>query len=243
MADSTYTTIPEKAPDLYTHVYEIVRDAVLTGRFGPGVQLKERALAAELGVSRTPLRQALARLTADGLLEQVAKVGVFVRKLGYKETLELLGVRRILEAGAAAAASDAISDETARELMELAEQVDAAVTRRDMLEGHYLELDFHRRVLQIADNSELQRMAENTKALYFTLGAIPKEPTALNLSRDMSVSHTEVARAIAGGLPELAFKAMWEHFEVVCKRLREHGSKNKTAPLALRNDLRPNGFS
>jgi len=221
MADSTYTTIPEKAPDLYTHVYEIVRDAVLTGRFGPGVQLKERALAAELGVSRTPLRQALARLTADGLLEQVAKVGVFVRK----------------------AASDAISDETARELMELAEQVDAAVTRRDMLEGHYLELDFHRRVLQIADNSELQRMAENTKALYFTLGAIPKEPTALNLSRDMSVSHTEVARAIAGGLPELAFKAMWEHFEVVCKRLREHGSKNKTAPLALRNDLRPNGFS
>lgn len=227
MADCAPATMSNKAPNLFTSAYEILRDSVLTGRFGPGVQLKELALAEELGISRTPLRQALVRLTSDGLLEQIPHVGVFVRKLDSKETGELLGLRRILEAGSAASAAETISDETALELMELAEQVDAAVTGPDILESHYLELDFHRRVLELANNSELQRMAENTKALYFTLGAVAKDIRALNRPMAMSMPHLAVARAIAGGQPEIAFKAMWDHFKIVCEQLYAHASENE----------------
>jgi len=239
MADSVRRTIRNKAPDLYTYVYELVRDSVLTGRFGPGVQLKERALAEELGVSRGPLRQALARLTGDGLLEQVTNVGVFVRKLDFKETLELLGVRRVLEAGAAACAAEDISDETARELMDLAEQVDVTVAAGvHSVKANSLELQFHRHVLEIANNSELQRMAENTKALYSTLGAVRKDSMPLNPFRAMSVPHLEVARAIAGGRPEKSFKAMWDHFKIVYAELDEDVRENEVVASAKTNDLR-----
>lgn len=83
-----------------TSVYEQIREAILSGRFGPGHVLSENALATEFGISRTPVREALHRLEIEQLVERAAR-GVRVRASSPEEILDIYDVRITLEAAAA----------------------------------------------------------------------------------------------------------------------------------------------
>jgi len=88
-----------------TSLYEELREAILTGRFGPGQVLSENALAAEFGKSRTPVREALHRLEIETLVERVPR-GVRVRTSSPEEILDIYEVRITLEGAAAKAAAE-----------------------------------------------------------------------------------------------------------------------------------------
>lgn len=97
--------------NLSDQIIDLVRDRILSGEVHPDLPIRQDALAAELGVSKIPLREALARLEQDGLLRSQANRGFFVRSLTTAEAEEVYALRLQLEPGAVAAASERASEE------------------------------------------------------------------------------------------------------------------------------------
>jgi len=106
--------------------YELLRKAIATGRLKPGARVLESELAVQLNMSRTPVREAIAALEADGLVSTDNALGRVVRKLDYQSVMELYAVREVLESTAAALAARNASDMeilALRDMLELEEQI------------------------------------------------------------------------------------------------------------------------
>ena len=143
----------------------MVRD----GRLRPGQRLRELELAEELGVSRTPMREAIRRLVADGLADHQPNRGVVLRRLTRGELVQLADLRAQIESHAAAEAARYASDEQIAELREaaLAFRAVAEEVRRHGIESpsryiyqRHLEVDlaFHEMLHRSTNNRWLQRM-------------------------------------------------------------------------------------
>ena len=145
-------------------VADLIRDGILEGRLRPGERLKEDMLAKELDVSRTPVREAIAMLQAEGLLEAHQHRGAQVRSYTRAELEEIYDLRSILEGYAARRAATRI---TAREVTRLR----ASVERMEKLQPKDLEHlvqqngIFHDTILQAADSQRLVAMVTQTRAL------------------------------------------------------------------------------
>ena len=88
-------------PNLKEAVYQRLKESIIRGEISPGSKLVETQISQKLGVSRTPLREAISRLGQEGLLEVVPRHGTFVRKQSVNEILESLEIREALEGLAA----------------------------------------------------------------------------------------------------------------------------------------------
>jgi DNA-binding GntR family transcriptional regulator len=140
--------------------YATVRDGILQGKYDAGSRLTEQELATTAGVSRTPIREALRRLHAEGLVHFEPNHGAVVALIGLEEAEEIFELRALLEPISARRAAERATPETIAELRRLAEQQMAESTRRT---GEYLlrigELNdrFHRLVQAAAQSVRLQK--------------------------------------------------------------------------------------
>src|SRR5215468_10620135 len=107
-------------------VFETLRDAIWDGRIARGVRIREEEIARNLGVSRTPVREALQRLQQRGLLVVGAGRGLVVAELTHLQVVELYGMREILEGSAARFAARHASDTEIEILYRLQEELRAA---------------------------------------------------------------------------------------------------------------------
>src|SRR5438445_9257378 len=109
---------------LWQRVYDHLREEILTGRLKPGAELGEVPLSEQLGVSRGPLREAIGRLAAEGLVTVRPRRGAVVRSLSKEEFLELYQVREGLEAMAVRLAVPRLREEGVAGLPRLAEELE-----------------------------------------------------------------------------------------------------------------------
>jgi len=155
--------MPDSAPirpivheNLDDKIYASVRDMLVSGQFEPGSRIVQEDLAASLGVSRTPLINALKRLAQDGLLEWIPRRGIFVRQLDLAELISLFEVRERLEPLAAELAAPRIEPAEAAEMQAQWRAMDALP---DTDEAHraFVDLDrrFHWRLIELAANPYL----------------------------------------------------------------------------------------
>jgi DNA-binding GntR family transcriptional regulator len=107
----------------YTHI----REKMLAGGLQAGAKLSEVTLAKEIGVSRTPVREAMTQLETEGLIEQIPRLGSFVRKLERRELQELYEIRECMEGYAASKAAERISPAQLDELQQLCDHHHALV--------------------------------------------------------------------------------------------------------------------
>lgn len=117
---------------LKQNVYDALRGMILSGEVRPGEQLRERELSERLGVSRTPLREALNQLEREGLVESQPHRGYFVPILDLKTAEELLDLRMMLDSYAAALAVDKISDAGIEELKGVMHRLADFAARADL---------------------------------------------------------------------------------------------------------------
>jgi DNA-binding GntR family transcriptional regulator len=145
-------------------VADLIRDGILEGRLRPGDRLKEDMLAKELEVSRTPVREAIAMLQAEGLLEAQQHRGAQVRSYTPAELEEIYDLRSILEGYAARRAATRI---TARELARLHSSVEKIEKLEPKDLEHLVQQNgiFHDTILQAADSQRLVAMVTQTRAL------------------------------------------------------------------------------
>jgi DNA-binding GntR family transcriptional regulator len=150
------------------HAYAEVRAAIVESRYPPGHRLVEQRIAAELGLSRTPVREALRMLQAEGLVVSERNRGAMVRPLSPTEVVDLYGLRIRLESYAVEVATDRATEQ---ELGELADAADAfgAVARAaggDALEGvrrlHDANRRLHDGILAAARHHRLAAMLART---------------------------------------------------------------------------------
>ena len=100
----------EPPASLANLVYDSLKELILTSQFDPSQRLDERTLAAQLGISRTPLREAIHRLVAEGFLRVEPRRGVFVNEKSKNEIVEILYVRAALESMGARLATRHVTD-------------------------------------------------------------------------------------------------------------------------------------
>ncbi|MFC4273756.1 GntR family transcriptional regulator [Achromobacter aloeverae] len=141
--------------------YERIKVMAVSYRFKPGERINEPALARHLGISRTPLREALHRLNTEGLLTSSPGKGFFCRALDAREIYSLYEMRKILETGAVRLAVARASD---ADIAELADFLERAKPGSSSLSTPALaELDeaFHQRVMALSGNAEMQQVLRN----------------------------------------------------------------------------------
>lgn len=114
----------EAKPQIRDKVYERLRQAILTGKLQPGHRLVERKLAEQLGVSRTPVREAIRMLELEGLVSHLPRVGSVVAQVTDLEVLEIYRIRAVLEGLAARMAAENIKPDQLQRLTELLDSID-----------------------------------------------------------------------------------------------------------------------
>ncbi|HEX2987489.1 MAG TPA: GntR family transcriptional regulator [Chloroflexota bacterium] len=146
-------------PDLGERVYEAVREQIVTCELAPGSPLPVVDLARQFGVSLTPVRDALNRLAAEGLVEDVARKGYFVARLDPEDIADLLSARRLIELAAVEEGIGRIQSDQLVELKRLFEEMrqlfDGNGNCLDYAEFSRRDSQFHQLVVGTAGNEHL----------------------------------------------------------------------------------------
>ncbi len=210
---------------LKDHVYERLREAI-TGVdiYNPKADLRldERTLAEQLGVSRTPLRDAIARLEAEGLVSVVARKGVFLLRKSKDEILEMIIAWAALESMAARMATVHASDTEIASLRKIALKHSDEASPTGISEYSEENIQFHLRILQISHCSLLKTMAEG---LFLHMRAVRLQAMgeADRIKRSV-VDHAEIIEAIEARDADGAALKVREH----TMRLHAHIRKTWT---------------
>jgi DNA-binding GntR family transcriptional regulator len=201
---------------LWQRVYDHLRTEILEGRLEPGAELIEVALADQLGVSRGPLREAIGRLAAEGLVTVSPRRGAVVRSLSKEEFLELYQVREALERMAVQLAVPRLTDEQFEELTALNGQMEAHAARNEVEAFFESNLAFHARLLEASGNEKLKELY---RQLLGQLGRYRLRSLTLrgNLQRSVA-EHKAILRAARRGDAERAAQLMAEHIRVPQRR-------------------------
>lgn len=201
---------------LWQRVYDHLRTEILEGRLEPGAELIEVALADQLGVSRGPLREAIGRLAAEGLVTVIPRRGAVVRSLSKEEFLELYQVREALERAAVQLAVPRLSDEQFEKLAALNEEMEAHAAGNEVEAFFEANLAFHARLFEASGNGKLEELY---RQLLGQLGRYRLRSLTLrgNLKRSVS-EHKAILRAARRGDAERAAQLMAEHIRVPQRR-------------------------
>jgi DNA-binding GntR family transcriptional regulator len=134
---------------------EIIREAIMEGRLAPGQRLKEEELARELGISRTPVREALLMLQSEGLVDLIPKRGASVREYAADDLDDMYRLRALLEGYAARRAATRISMSDVERLEESCARFDRLRAQDDLLDLVKENLFFHNVILEAAASDRL----------------------------------------------------------------------------------------
>lgn len=142
-------------------VFNTLRQGILTGTLKPGERLMEIHLADRLGVSRTPIREAIRRLELEGLVTMVPRKGAEVAMISSQDLTDVLEVRRALESLATELATQRITQEQKDELVSAKQAFEEAVETKDMVKIAQADVDFHDVILRASGNKRLVQMVNN----------------------------------------------------------------------------------
>ena len=147
---------------LVDRIADTLRAQVVEGQLEPGKRVRQEEIAAQLGVSRTPLREAFRQLEAEGWFQKHARQGLFVSELDWQEMFEISSARLVLEpisARVAAATHDAASERRLREILERSEALSGT---SDSAEFAQLNREFHFELYGLGDGAPLTELSRST---------------------------------------------------------------------------------
>lgn len=205
-------------PQLSDEVSRVVRRRIFNGTYPAGIFLRLDQLAADLGISVTPVREALLNLRSEGLLEQHLRRGFMVREFTARDIADVASLQAFVGGELAARAAHSISAEQLSELTAIQDELEKAYGHGDPEKTVRLNHEFHRLINVAADSPKLtQVMSSITRyspeSVFPTLAGWPKQSI-----RD----HRAVIAALEGGNADAARAAMVEHFTVGVAPLTEH---------------------
>jgi DNA-binding GntR family transcriptional regulator len=210
---------------LKDHTYDVLRKAILEMNiYQPETDLRldERKLAENLAISRTPIREALARLAQDGLVEIIPRKGVFVHRKSRTEILEMVVVWAALESMAARLVAEKASDDDLRSLRKFAVKNSLNAMSAEIEEYSDANIQFHQYILELSGCKALGKMADG---LFTHMHAVRRRAMGEGDRVTKSVAdHMEIIDALEARDPNLASRRVREH----TMRLHDHIHKTWT---------------
>ena len=211
---------------LHEELLSRLRELIVEGRLAPGSRVPERELSLQLSVSRTPLREALKVLAAEGLIELLPNRGARVRRFTETDVRNLFDVVAGLEFVAGRAACEKISDEGIAEIEQLHYQMYTHYVRRELSEYFRLNQIIHTALVKAADNSLLLSHYDSLNALIRRVRFSANLAHRDRLSEAMR-EHEAIVDALRRRAGEELGLLMFEHLrnkcEAACECLREAG--------------------
>jgi DNA-binding GntR family transcriptional regulator len=201
-----------KGSDRTQRVFAVLRQAILQRILKPGDHLVEENIAQQLGVSRVPVREAIARLQAKYLISQQQNGRSVVRNFTLEDINEILFVRRVLETAAIELASAAPDDTREGNLKVLHALLDREACELSVLrpsEQYALNLDFHLTLVELGGNRHLkQTLLAILDLIQIALAASPHRPDNLKRSHEQ---HRQLLEAVENRNVEKAGKILTNH--------------------------------
>ncbi len=197
----------EKKPSRAESLYRIVKDMAILFKFKPGERINEVDLAQRLGASRTPLREALNRLVAEGFLVLKQGRGFFCRDLKPRKMFELYQFRAVLEVAAVRLACEQATEQEVADLARFLDETGPEEGGRSSEELVELDEYFHERIVTLSRNMEMSRTLENINARikYFRWVDMDSQRAATQSE------HRAVVEALMARDADLAAHHMNEH--------------------------------
>lgn len=195
MADTKFNINTNEYLPLRDVVFNTLRDAILTGKLVPGERLMENQLADKLGVSRTPVREALRMLELENLVELVPRKGAQVLDMSEKDIVNILEVRSALEGLATSVACKKMSKEDLQQLKNMEVDFEKAVADNDV--EHFVDIDedFHDLIFAATENDKLINIFRNLRIQLYRYRMAQAKNNETSMSTIVA-HHRSIIRAI-----------------------------------------------
>lgn len=190
-------------------VYEELKRQILVGEIAPGTRMMEVELADVMGVSRTPVREAIRKLEKEGLVTIEPRKGAYASNISIKDMVDVLEVRQGLEAMASAIASGRITEEQKEELLAVIAKYRVAVEEGNIEEMIKYDEAFHSKIVSISGNKTLMQVFSTVQELALRFRYIYYDD--FNRYESMPKEHQMIEEAIISGDAETARIAAGDH--------------------------------
>jgi DNA-binding GntR family transcriptional regulator len=202
-------------------VADRLRADILSGVYAPGDRLVERRLAHRFGVSHIPLREALARLFEEGLVERLPRRGARVASLSPRMLDEVSSLRVVLEQFAMRQLQGRFTAAARGELQTIVDRMIHAAEQHDLTLVHELDQQFHEYLWRLTDHALLVEVAGQLRSRvshFFRAAAAPLGPDGM---RRHAETHQELLDVIASGDLGAAEEAMEQHIRAAAQRIAD----------------------
>ena len=206
-------------------VCEHIREAIIKGTFAPGERLMEIQMADEMGVSRTPVREAIRKLEMEGFVVMIPRRGTYVSNMSIKDINDVYEIRISLDTLAAGLAAERISDEELEELQRLLVKVGAAIEKNDMAKVVEADIEFHDVLYKASRNERLRNIINNLREQITVIrGVSMRYPGRLKDTQD---EHRRLVECISARNVEKSQEMARIHLENAEKTLMAAMSERK----------------
>jgi len=198
-----YTVHREELSEM---VYRSIKEMILTNQLSTGEKIVQEKIASQLGVSRSPLLAALAKLEREMLIQIIPRKGAFVRKLSIKEFVDLYEIRLRLEPLGAYESAVRRSDKQLKELKKLLKECEKLMDKAHTDSLKKVDYKFHMKIMEISENEFLYRMVSvSNMMLMSNLEGLLKPP------EKSLKDHKNIFQAIEERNGKNAEQFMYEH--------------------------------
>ncbi|KXG78392.1 HTH-type transcriptional repressor RspR [Fervidicola ferrireducens] len=198
-------------PPVSREVFKVLREAILNGAFSPGTRLVEREIARKLGVSRTPVREAIHKLEQEGLVRHIPRKGVVVSCISDQDVHEIYTIRAVLEGLAARLAAARISRKKLMRLNELVKAMERALEKGDEENLQSLHMEFNRTIYESAQSPRLFQMISILSDYIASFAKVGY--SVPGRSQEATEEHKSLVKALFDGNADLAEKIARLHIE------------------------------
>lgn len=198
------------------HLFSQLKNAIQNGQLAPGQRLIEADLTKDYGVSRGPLREALRRLSAEGIIDFVPNKGAIVKRFSPKEIVDIFRIRQALEGLATRLATENLAPDRHKKQWKMLEQISLGTIDEDLAFGEENRL-FHGIILELCDNLQLHTLIQQMQLpflRYQIRGSLDRA-----YIRNSRKEHIDIARAMLAHDAKLAEKRMQQHLGKALDRL------------------------
>ena len=203
-------------------VFENLRSAILEGKLKSGQRLMEVQLAEQLGVSRTPVREAIRKLELEGLVVMLPRKGAYVANISVKDLMDVLEIRASLEGLGASLAAERRTEEDIKNLEEIEEEFEQAVITQDIDMLLKKDIEFHECIFKAANNKKLEMINSLWEQVQrFRITYVSDSNASLSLIDE----HRIILNAIKEGNVADGKKAAIEHIEKAEQFMLDHCTK------------------
>lgn len=207
-------------------VYRVLKAEIIKGSLKPGTKLLEGKIADQMGVSRTPVREALRELAAEGFVKMSPNQGMIVSNASVEDIQDVLQIRGVLEGLAARLAAKVFNGEEIKELEKYIKQMEHYTNKDDFLAFSEIDAEFHELILNVCGNKRLIQLRRNLsdQAHRYRIRSL-SIPGRLRYSLK---EHKEIAEAIKKKDSIQADRLSQIHIKNVLKNILAHEEEKKS---------------